>query len=272
MLNIFGVSFHLYGLLVGLGIYVGAWVSAKVAEKEKIDPELVWGSLVWVVVFGLIGARLYHVIDLWSYYSVNFGEIIAIWNGGIGIYGGLLGGFFGLNVWIYSRFFSNLKENYKLQITNYKKELLKILDLAAFGLPIGQAIGRWGNYFNQELYGKPTNLPWGIFINPENRLSDVESFSKFHPLFLYESLLNLILFGVMILIYKKSEKINIGSGGFLGMYLVGYGLIRLVLEPLRIGNWVIGNVPMASVFSVVMIVLGITLIFRRTKSEKKNYE
>ena len=259
MIGVLGFDIHLYGLMIGLGMLAGGWVAARVAKLEGLDPDVVWDGLLWAGVLGIVGARLYHVADLWSYYSTHVVEIVMVWNGGLGIFGGLLGGIVGISVWIYAKVFLGKKGNYKLQITNYKKELMRLLDLGALGIPAGQAIGRWGNFFNQELYGRPTSLPWGMFINPENRLPGLEQFSRFQPLFLYESLLNLILFGLIALAYwKKSWKI--GSGKYLGIYLIGYGAVRFVLEPLRVNNWQVGTVPMAWVFSITAVILGIFLM------------
>ena len=274
------IQSRMYGLLLGSGVFVGAWVVAKIAKREKIDPELVWDGLLWVVVAGVVGARAYHVIDLWSYYSQNLGQVMAVWNGGLGIFGALIGGVLGLLLFVRNRGLSS-------------KDILSLLDVAVVGVPIGQAIGRWGNYFNQELYGKPTNLPWGVMIGPENRLVGYESFSKFHPLFLYESLLSLGLFLILWSLYrygrretlKHYDKLRasqvqddgfigwkVGSGKFLGIYLAGYGVIRLVLESWRLENWKVGDLPVASIMSVVIIVIGSWLVVRSNRARLRNRE
>ena len=250
MIGILGLEIHLYGLMVGFGLLAGGWVAAKIAKREGLDPDVVWDGLLWAMMAGIVGARLYHVADLWSYYSRHLAEIVMVWNGGLGIFGGVIGGIVGLILYVKLNQKSNIK---------YQKSLLKLFDLGALGIPLSQAIGRWGNFFNQELYGRPTSLPWGMFINPENRLPGFEQFSRFQPLFLYESLLNLILFGLIALAYwKKSWKI--GSGKYLGIYLIGYGAVRFVLEPLRVNNWQVGTVPMAWVFSITAVILGIFLM------------
>jgi phosphatidylglycerol:prolipoprotein diacylglycerol transferase len=160
---------------------------------------------------------------------------VAVWHGGLGIFGGILGG--GVGLWIYTR----------------KKDIfLKMLDLVAFGLPIGQAIGRWGNFFNQELYGKPTSLPWGIYIRPENRLLSVIEYERFQPLFLYESLWCLGVFGALHWLVKD-KVVKLGKGGVFIFYLGLYGLGRFFLEFLRIESWKIYGVNVAQAISLGLV-------------------
>ena len=238
------VAFHLYGLLIGLGILLGAYVGARVA-KVKLDK--IWDGLVWVVGGGLIGARLYHVLDLWQHYWLNPGEIVMIWQGGMGIFGGIVGG--GVGLWFYSR--------------KRKEPFLPFLDVAGIGLPVGQAIGRWGNYFNQELYGKPTSLPWGIFIKPENRLVEVIGFERFHPLFLYESLWVLLGLGLMMYLIKK-KRLKLGRGKVLVWYLGWYGTGRFFLEWLKIEVFIAYGVNVAQVISLGLIGLAVWWFYRRS--------
>lgn len=243
-------TFHLYGFLIGLGVLAAAEVAERVRRKLAVKDKgwrevSVWDSLIWVVAGGLIGARLYHVIDWWDYYRLNPAEIIKLWRGGLGIFGGILGGAIGL--WIYSR---------------SKKKLLMMLDLAGLSLALGQAIGRWGNYFNQELYGKPTNVPWAIYIKPENRLLSVIDFERFHPLFLYESLWMIISFIIIIKIIKNN-KLKIGSGMVFAAYLGLYGFGRFWLEGLRIEAWIINGVNVAQAISLGLILLALGFIMWR---------
>jgi len=149
----------------------------------------------------------------------------------------------------------------------------KYLDLVSFGVPLGQAIGRWGNYFNQEIYGKPTNVPWAVRIEEINRVTGYEKFERFHPLFMYESLMNLILFGVLVGLYrkgldaggKKQKGLEVGKGGYVGIYLLGYGVIRFLLEPWRLEMWRWGEIPVAQIFSAGMIGLGLWLLIRANR-------
>lgn len=222
--------FHVYGFLISLGILAGLWVAEKFKKElsfSLLDP------LFWVLTGGIIGARIYHLIDYWSYYAQNLIEVFYLWQGGLGIFGGIIGGIFSL--WLF-------KKHKKLT----KKEFLIMLDLGALGLPLGQAIGRWANYFNQELYGWPTNLPWGIYIKPENRLPGFGNFQKFHPLFLYESLGCLAIFTVIYVVADLSLRSSRNkfryyrfSGSLFFLYLFLYGLLRFFLEFLRPEGWVV---------------------------------
>lgn len=233
MFNVGPITFHLYGLIIGIGVLVGA------EQANKYDKR-VWEVLPWVIGCGLVGARLYHVIDLWGYYRLHPGEIVMIWHGGLGIFGGIAGALLGL--WWRVKTWENW---------------LKLADAGAIGLALGQAVGRWGNYFNQELYGKPTSLPWGIFIKPENRLVEVMNFEYFHPLFLYESLWCL---GIFFLLKKLNYKI--GTSQALMTYLGLYGLGRYFLEYLRLESWQIWGVGVAQAVSLLLIGLA---VWRRLK-------
>ena len=253
----FGVfSIYWYGLMVGLGIFFGFWVVEKVRLKLAVGRKTlrkicVWDGMWWVVIPRIVLARLYHVIDYWSYYRENIILILQLWNGGMGIFGAILGGALGL--WLYTR-----KKGVKFA---------SLVDLAAFGLPIGQAIGRWGNFFNQELYGKPFGLVqgktpfWAIYIDSNNRISGYENYSYYHPLFLYESLWSLLTFGVIyFLLRKRGGKLN--SGVYFSIYLVMYGLGRFCLEFLRIEPWNIGGINVAHVISFTLIVTGSFFLLR----------
>ncbi|MFH0942971.1 MAG: prolipoprotein diacylglyceryl transferase [Candidatus Beckwithbacteria bacterium] len=223
MFKVGPVIFHLYGLMIGLGVLVGSWAASKKYRE-------VWDGLLWAVGGGIIGARLYHVIDYWSYYSQNLTKIIAVWQGGMGIFGGILGGALGLLIFSQS-----------------KKKWLKLLDAGALGLPLGQAIGRWGNFFNQELYGYPSTLPWAIYIKPENRLVQFMDYKYFQPLFLYESLWCLSVF---IILWRLSRRWPLGQGKWLAAYLFLYGLGRFFLEFLRLNPWQIGGINVGQAISL----------------------
>ncbi len=235
-----------YGIVIAGGIFISAWFVEKVVQSRKksstVTLDNLWSALLWTLFFGLFGARVYHVLSFWDvYYSTHLVNILLIWQGGLGIIGGIIGGILG--IFVYSKV--------------RKVDFLELLDYISLGAPLAQSIGRWANFFNQEIYGKPTGLPWGIYIRPENRLYSVSSFSKFHPLFLYESLLNFILFLVLFGIFVK-RRLNKGSIAF--SYLVGYGLIRFFLEPVRIEAWSFNGISVALVMSAAMALSGFVLL------------
>lgn len=268
------ININLYGFFIALGILAGVLVVEKLQKKlSVISYQLsVVDVLPWLLIPGIIGARLYHVVDYWKYYCKNLIRIFYIWEGGMGIFGGILGAIVGL--WIFLKFkkFKGLKFN---------QVFLSLLDLGAAGLSIGQAIGRWGNYFNQELYGLPTNLFWGIYIGPENRLAGFENFTHFHPLFLYESLGCFIIFLILIKktsILKIKNKISktpirqaqgkhiknqklLKEGEIFFLYLLLYSFLRFWLEFLRIEGWTL-RVPLSVNYVRVnqLVSLGLMLI------------
>lgn len=220
MFEIFGVNFFWYGLLIGLGVLMAYEVVRRYGKtEERVLDQLLW----WVLPAGIAGARAYHVIDYWErYYANNWIDIFKIWNGGLGIWGAVLGG--GMALF----FFSQLK----------KIKFLNLFNSVAIGVPFAQAIGRLGNWANGELYGK-------------NR----------EPLFAYEAILNILL-GLLLICLSRYKKF---TGG---VYLIGYGVIRIVLENLRPDAiiWKIDGVPTAMIFGMAAIFIGSYLIFRRKRS------
>ncbi len=221
--------FRFYGILVMTGVIVGSffarWLLSKMDPKK--DPDLIWDGLLWAVVFGVIGARLYHILTpsksllaqgiTTRYYLTHPLDAINTLQGGLGMPGAIIGGVFGLYLFARRR----------------RLNLLLLLDAGAPGVALGHAIGRWGNYVNQELYGPPTDVAWGIFIRPENRLAGYEAFERFHPLFFYEGLWNI---ASAILLYwvwlRYRDRLKRGDL-FLG-YLVLYPLGRFLLEFIRL--------------------------------------
>jgi prolipoprotein diacylglyceryl transferase len=205
-----------YGIAIALGVLAGVWLARRRWAARGGDPEDITTIALWAVPAGLIGARLYHVITDWrQYFPDNVGEVIAIWKGGLGIPGGILGGVL-----------VGLVVARRLGI-----RFGPAMDAAAPALPLAQAIGRLGNWFNQELFGRPTDLPWGLRIDPAKRPDGYEAFATFHPTFLYEALWNLALMGVLIAIDRKRV---LRPGNVFALYVGGYFLGRLWIESLRI--------------------------------------
>jgi phosphatidylglycerol:prolipoprotein diacylglycerol transferase len=225
-----------------------------VARWLNEDPEDGWSMLLLVIVLAVIGARVYHVIHLWDYYAANPVEIPQIWNGGIGIPGGVAGG--ALGIFLYTR----------------AKGLhtARWLDIFAPALLLGQVIGRLGNYVNQELYGPPTSLcgtdfppclPWGVQIAAQNRagtpwdpLSYPVETTTFVPLFAYEMALNLVgMLAILFVIRRWGPRLFAGDAALL--YIMWYGLVRTALETYRVNNWQILGVPTAMWVGIIGLVL-----------------
>ena len=245
-IGVFGLRW--YSVLIATGLLLGSWVASIEAKRRGESTDHVYNILLLALPLALIGARLYHVVDKWSeIYSHDPFRVLLINEGGIGIYGAVAGAIIGIAV--YCRW-KHLK-------------LSTWLDIGAPGMVLGQAIGRWGNFFNQELYGKPTELPWAIYIPADKRIPGYESYSNFHPLFLYESFLNLFAFGVMMYIARRLH-MRLKGGDLAMLYGVLYSTIRLSLETLRIGNWVLGGqIPVATLISLIAIALcGGALFYR----------
>ncbi len=253
---------HWYGIFIAAAALVGAFVATRVARWLGEDPEQVWSMLLIVMLFAVVGARLYHVIHMWDHYVANPIQIPQIWNGGIGIPGGIAGG--ALGVFLYARW-NGLSA-------------ARWMDIAAPALLLGQAIGRLGNFVNQELYGPPTTLcgvdfppclPWGIQIDASHRLGtpwDVVTFpvetTRFVPLFAYEAILNLIGAAVLLFVIRRFAP-RLFAGDAVLMYLMWYGAVRTVLELYRVNNWTILGVPTAMWLGIVAFVVSLVWLIVR---------
>jgi len=221
------INVRFYGLIIMLGVLAGGWLASLELRRRGENPQEVWDLLVYLVIGGVVGARLWHVFTpsasavnsgiTTSYYLQNPLQILNFRHGGLGMPGVILGGVVALAIYAW----------------RHQKSFAFWADVAAPSLALGQAIGRWGNFFNQELYGAPTNLPWKLYIDPAHRLPGFEKVEYYHPLFLYESLLNLAnMFFLLWLLRRQQEKLLPGDV-FLA-YLVLYPLERFLLEFLRL--------------------------------------
>ncbi|MEN8253768.1 MAG: prolipoprotein diacylglyceryl transferase, partial [Patescibacteria group bacterium] len=182
--SIFGLTFYFYGLIIAVAIFIAVYLIEIKSKKLDISEKYFWNLVFWILLGGVIGARVWHLITDFHLYVDNFWGIFKIWDGGLSILGAIFGGVLSLR--LVSR---GSRIKHVLSLSNVSgMTLWVVLDLAIFGLPFGQAIGRLANYFNQELYGWPTNLPWAIYINPENRALRFKEFGYYHPLFAYEAL------------------------------------------------------------------------------------
>lgn len=253
-----------YGILIMLGAIAAAFLAEREARRRKLNSDIVWDGLIWVLIGGIIGARLWHiftpppsmlVLDSATGKLVNpyfihgmpqILDILAIWKGGLGIPGAVIGGALALYLFCRRR----------------KMSFLLWADIAAPGVALAQAIGRWGNFFNQELYGKPSTLPWAITIDPAYRVPGYEQFSTFHPLFLYESLWNLFNMGLLLWLGRKWTA-KLKDGDLFLVYLIGYPIGRFFLEFIRLDSPRAGTININQTFMLVVIVIASALLIWR---------
>jgi phosphatidylglycerol:prolipoprotein diacylglycerol transferase len=245
-LYIIGLAVNLYGILIAGGVLAAIGITYIEAKRRGENTGHIVNLALLVIPLGAIGARLYHVIDQRDYYMRNPGLIIG--GRGLGIFGAVAGGALGLIIY-----------------TRWKKlSTLRWLDIVAPGLILAQAIGRWGNFFNQELYGYPTDLPWGIYIAPANRLPGYESYSHFHPLFLYESLWDILGFIVLMLLGRKLRD-RLRDGDIFCLYIIHYGIGRFFLEELKINVWSLGGIPTARWITGASVITAVIVLLMRKK-------
>ena len=214
-LEIGPLALHAYGVMLLLGIVAATWLTGVRWVRRGGDWDLVYRVAMWGVLGGIVGARLYHVITSWSTVDGEWWEPFAVWQGGLGIWGGIAGGVLAGAI----------------VVRRAGESVLRFMDAVAPGLLLAQAIGRFGNYFNQELFGEPTDLPWALEIDPANRPEGFEQFATFHPTFLYESLWNLLGVAVLLLVDRR---LRIKAPGVFALYVAWYTFGRFWEELLRI--------------------------------------
>jgi phosphatidylglycerol:prolipoprotein diacylglycerol transferase len=266
------IPINFYGIVIVLGAIMGGYIAATESRRRGHDPNIVWDGLLWVVLAGIIGARLYHVFSTpagctealercgWPWYRNHPEDIIlGIRDGGLGIFGAVIGG--GIAVFIYGR--------------RRRLPILKYLDFAAPALLIGQAIGRWGNLINQELYGPPTDLPWGIPIDAAHRTYEYVDLARypiettrFHPLFLYESMLNLLGFVVLIVASRRFGH-RLKDGDLILLYFIWYPVVRIFVESYRFDAWIAAEgLPAATLFSIIAGVAALAILIVRHRPRR----
>jgi phosphatidylglycerol:prolipoprotein diacylglycerol transferase len=247
------LSIHWYGLIIASAVLGAALLGTSEARRRGEDPDVGWAILLWALVAGVAGARIYHVIHEWDFYRSNPELILQIWKGGLGIPGAIAGG--GAAVLLYTR----------------AKGLptARWVDIFAIALPLGQAIGRLGNFVNQELYGPPTTLPWGIPIDAAHRVGPwtnlaayPESTTRFVPLFAYEAIASLVTLAAMLYISRRFAK-RLFDGDMFLIYLMFYGLVRSYLETYRVDNWMIAGIPTATWLGLGGFVVAAALLWLR---------
>jgi len=240
-----------YGVIIALAIASSYLVAQAKAKQFGLTKEIVDEAVLVIVPAGIVGARLYHVLDFWDFYRQNPSQIFFIWQGGIGILGALIFGF------LVAIFYLKIK----------KLPILASLDLLAIAVILGQAIGRLANFVNLEGFGPPTNLPWKIFVPGEKRPLQFLDNSFFHPTFFYEAIASFFGFFLLLFLAKKLGKKS--AGLVFASYLVFYGIERFFLEFLRIDTWTIDSIKVAQILSLLMVGTGTILIFLR-REKKKN--
>jgi phosphatidylglycerol:prolipoprotein diacylglycerol transferase len=243
--TIFGIDIMWYGLLIGIGMVLAVLLACKRAKRHGLSDDRMLDIALWSIPAGVIGARIYYVIFQWDQYKDNLKSIINIREGGLAIHGGILVGV-GL-AFILLKFV-------------WKEDVLGYVDLFMPSIALGQAIGRWGNYFNQEAYGCETKLPWGMLVN-----------GKFvHPTFLYESIWCLLL--CIFLVWLADSGRKKFKGQILCLYLILYSVERFFVEGLRTDSLMIGPLRQAQVISLVLIALGCVLWIILSKKNSKASE
>ncbi|MEB3295155.1 MAG: prolipoprotein diacylglyceryl transferase [Synechococcales bacterium] len=246
-LDIGGLQVRWYGLLIASALILGVNLSQWLAVRRKVNPEQISDLAIWLVIAALVGARLYYVAFQWPEYAAQPLKIFAIWEGGIAIHGAILGGI--LATWLFAKW--------------QQLSFWQLGDLVIPSLSLGQAIGRWGNFFNSEAFGAPTDLPWKLLIPPDRRPPKLAEFAYYHPTFLYESLWNLMVLGLLLtLFFKQERQPNRYKVGTLTLvYAIAYSLGRFWIEWLRTDSLMLGSLKMAQVISLVGIATGAIGLF-----------
>jgi phosphatidylglycerol---prolipoprotein diacylglyceryl transferase len=247
------LSYH--GLLIALGIAVGTWLTGRELTRRGYDGALALGALFFVIPLGVVGGRLYHVATEYHRYTRNaYPKVLETYDGGLGIYGAVAGGFLGLLLFSWY----------------HGINALTFADAAAPGLALGQAIGRWGNYFNQELFGQPSDLPWAIRIAPLHRPTEFADATSFHPTFLYEALWDVLVCLVLLWVARRfSERLK--AGDVFMLYVSLYSVGRFLVETLRvdpafmIGDSVRGNLLVSGALTLGFALL---LLVRHSRSSQ----
>jgi len=250
---------HFYGILIMLGALAAAWLATKEARRRNVDPELVWDMFTFLIIGGIIGARIWHIltppasmveqgITTWFYLTHPL-DVLMIWKGGLGIPGAIIGG--AVTLYLYCR-------KRKLSFWTWT-------DIIAPGLPLAQAIGRLGNYLNQEVYGAPSDLPWAITIDKPYRLPEYVDQATYHPLFAYEAIYNLINMAVLLWIGRKYAG-RLKPGDVFLVYLIIYPVGRFFLEFLRLDPSPVAGINInQTLMAVTAISAATALILRHRK-------
>jgi phosphatidylglycerol:prolipoprotein diacylglycerol transferase len=243
-------SLRWYGLLIATAVLMGLSLAMRLGRRRGIDPGLIADLLPLLVLGAVVGARLYYVLLEWRQYQGRWGEMLAVWNGGIAIHGALIGGTLTLVLFCRWR----------------RQAFWPLLDVLVPAVALGQAIGRWGNFFNSEAFGLPTDLPWKLTIPLEHRPAEFLQQSTFHPTFLYESLWNVGVCALLLLLFHQASRgrLQLPAGSLSCVYLMAYSTGRVWIESLRLDPLCLlatppfcsGGLRMAQLMSLLLIALG----------------
>lgn len=245
------IQLRWYGLLIAGSFIPGFYLAAGEARRKGIDVDTLYDFAVVAAVFGFVGARLAYVVQNLSTYAAEPLRIFAVWEGGLSIHGVLVGGLLALT-WYSSRI---------------KKPFLTVADVVTPAMPLGQAIGRWGNFFNQELFGYPTDVPWKMYVAPEFRPEAWARFEYFHPTFLYESIWNA---GVLALLLWARRLPGAREGDIMFLYLAAYSVGRFWVEFFRIGTPAAFGLTLAQLVSLGIVVVCAGWLLVRRQQPLKN--
>lgn len=233
--SLFGIDIYWYAVIIVTGMVLALFLVSKEMERRKMDPEVAYDIGLWILPFGVIGARLWYVIFEWHRYD-SLMDIINIRDGGLAIQGGILAG-------ILVGYFVAKKK---------KIAFLRLTDIVMPALALAQGIGRWGNFINNEAHGVPTDLPWGVIIDGV----------AYHPTFLYESIGDILLFAFLVLYTRKWLK---RDGQVTCLYFVGYGILRFFVEGLRTDSLMFGSIRVAQLLAILGLVVGLIGFFILSK-------
>ncbi|ACK72711.1 prolipoprotein diacylglyceryl transferase [Gloeothece citriformis PCC 7424] len=237
------IAVRWYGFLIASAVLIGVTLSQYLAKRRHINPDLIADVAIWVIISAIVGARIYYVLFEWQDYVNRPGDIIAIWKGGIAIHGAMIGG--ALAAAIFARL--------------NKISIWQLTDVLVPSLALGQMIGRWGNFFNSEAFGRPTDLPWKLYIPPSRRPPEYLQYDYFHPTFLYESIWNLLVFCLLMYLFfwglRHRNRLKVGTLTLI--YFIAYSLGRFWIEGLRTDSLMLGSLRIAQVVSIIGVIIGI---------------
>lgn len=249
--DVFGFPIYFYGIILASAIFVGVYCAYFLYKLfyNKQEASKIIDFSPYIIIIGIIGARLYYCLVNFSYYVKHPLEIFYIRQGGLSIHGVIIIGI--LALYTFSK--------------KYKLSFLKLIDVFLCGTALGQSIGRWGNFFNSEAFGTPTNLPWKLYIPITHRPSQYIDFKYFHPTFLYESIFDFLIFLILLICFKKLSK----SPGVLAcLYLIMYSIVRIIVEHFRIDSVLnIDGIPIAQLVSLIIIVVASVAIMILTRKK-----